>query len=90
MDLTLEDRIKEIVVGKLEEHNIKCDSINIRVIYDVRSVGVQGDARTYKHPVEVGISKNGEMIWNTKFIREISTEITNQIKEVNRVVYIIQ
>ncbi|HLC77616.1 MAG TPA: hypothetical protein VJH92_00645 [Candidatus Nanoarchaeia archaeon] len=85
--ITLEDKIGKIVQSKLEKHNIEYDSIHVRVIYNVRTVGVQGDGRTYRHPVEVGVVKDGKTVWNVEFLKEISTEITNQIKEVNRVVY---
>ncbi|MBI2044754.1 hypothetical protein HYT23_01715 [Candidatus Pacearchaeota archaeon] len=87
---SLEDRIRDIVLDKLEKFNLDYDSIDIDVRYDIKTVGVQGDSRTYAHPVEIGVRKNREIVWNTDFMREMSTEITNQIKEINRVVYTIQ
>ncbi|NQZ60236.1 MAG: glutamine-hydrolyzing GMP synthase, partial [Lentisphaeraceae bacterium] len=50
-------------------------------VLPVKSVGVQGDARTYAHPCLV----SGEASWET--LGEISTNITNRFAEVNRVVY---
>ena len=47
----------------------------------VRSVGVQGDSRTYAHPCLVC----GKKDWDV--LEKLSTEITNRIKGVNRVVY---
>jgi GMP synthase (glutamine-hydrolysing) len=50
-------------------------------ILPVRSVGVQGDGRTYAHPVLLAGSED----WAT--IEELSTRITNAVRSVNRVVY---
>ncbi len=63
------------------------------VLLPVKSVGVQGDARTYCNTIALRIvqSKDGmtanfaEMPWN--LLEKISTRITNEIPEVNRVVY---
>ncbi len=52
-------------------------------ILPVRSVGVQGDLRTYAHPVAVW----GKASW--KDLEGASTAITNQIPEVNRTVYLL-
>lgn len=51
------------------------------VMLPVRSVGVQGDGRTYAHPALV----IGDPDWRA--IEELSTRITNTIRQVNRVVY---
>ena len=50
-------------------------------ILPVRSVGVQGDGRTYAHPALLA----GPRDW--KKIEELSTRITNSVRAVNRVVY---
>ena len=50
-------------------------------VLPVKSVGVQGDARTYAHPCLV----TGECDWET--LDEVATAITNRFAEVNRVVY---
>ncbi len=47
----------------------------------VKSVGVQGDSRTYAHPALV----TGKKDWDT--LELLSTEITNNVREINRVVY---
>jgi GMP synthase (glutamine-hydrolysing) len=50
-------------------------------VLPIRSVGVQGDFRTYAHPaVLVGMTD-----WET--LERASTAITNAVREVNRVVY---
>jgi len=50
-------------------------------VLPVKSVGVQGDARTYAHPCLV----SGDADWET--LEEVSTSITNSFPEVNRVIY---
>jgi GMP synthase (glutamine-hydrolysing) len=50
-------------------------------ILPVRSVGVQGDERSYAHPVLV----TGAMDWQR--LETLSTHITNAVRAVNRVVY---
>ncbi|MBI5755177.1 glutamine-hydrolyzing GMP synthase [Candidatus Peregrinibacteria bacterium] len=50
-------------------------------ILPVRSVGVQGDARTYKNPLVLF----GDTDWET--LEKISTKLTNQFREINRVLF---
>ena len=47
----------------------------------IKSVGVQGDFRTYAHPSVI----TGNMDWDE--IEKISTKITNEVKEINRVLF---
>jgi GMP synthase (glutamine-hydrolysing) len=62
------------------------------LLADVRSVGVQGDGRTYGHPVVLRpVSSEDAMTadWSRlphDVISRISTRITNEVPEVNRVV----
>jgi GMP synthase (glutamine-hydrolysing) len=59
---------------------------------DVRSVGVQGDGRTYGHPIVLRpVSSEDAMTadWTRvpyDVLERISTRITNEVREVNRVV----
>jgi GMP synthase (glutamine-hydrolysing) len=59
---------------------------------DVRSVGVQGDNRTYGHPIVLRpVSSEDAMTadWTRvpyEVLERISTRITNEVAEVNRVV----
>jgi GMP synthase (glutamine-hydrolysing) len=59
---------------------------------DVRSVGVQGDGRTYGHPIVLRpVSSEDAMTadWTRvppEVLARISTRITNEVREVNRVV----
>jgi GMP synthase (glutamine-hydrolysing) len=50
-------------------------------VLPVRSVGVQGDSRTYAHPALV----IGEKDWDR--LEKTSTAVTNSVRGVNRVVY---
>jgi GMP synthase (glutamine-hydrolysing) len=62
------------------------------LLADVRSVGVQGDGRTYGHPVVLRpVSSEDAMTadWSRlpyDLLERISTRITNEVPEVNRVV----
>ncbi len=62
------------------------------LLADVRSVGVQGDGRTYGHPVVLRpVSSEDAMTadWTRlpyDVLARISTRITNEVREVNRVV----
>src|SRR5215218_4215280 len=62
------------------------------LLADVRSVGVQGDGRTYGHPVVLRpVTSEDAMTadWGRlpyAVLEKISTRITNEVREVNRVV----
>jgi len=63
------------------------------VLLPIKSVGIQGDERSYKYPVVVRIVESKDAM-TANFARipysvleKISTRITNEIREVNRVVY---
>ncbi|MEI7442544.1 MAG: glutamine-hydrolyzing GMP synthase [Actinomycetes bacterium] len=62
------------------------------LLADVRSVGVQGDGRTYGHPIVLRpVSSEDAMTadWSRlpyELLAKISTRITNEVREVNRVV----
>ena len=52
-------------------------------VLPLRSVGVQGDARTYAHPAVV----TGQREWKT--LEALSTELTNNFPSINRVIYLL-
>lgn len=64
----------------------------IVLLADVRSVGVQGDQRTYGHPVVLRpVTSEDAMTadWGRlpyDLLEKISTRITNEVREINRVV----
>lgn len=52
-------------------------------VLPLRSVGVQGDGRTYAHPAVV----SGPHEWKT--LEALSTELTNRFPAINRVIYLL-
>ena len=52
-------------------------------VLPLRSVGVQGDSRTYAHPAMV----SGQREWKT--LEALSTELTNNFPSINRVIYLL-
>ncbi len=62
------------------------------LLADIRSVGVQGDGRTYGHPIVLRpVTSEDAMTadWGRlpyEVLEKISTRITNEVREVNRVV----
>ena len=52
-------------------------------ILPLQSVGVQGDSRTYAHPAVI----SGRADWDR--LEELSTELTNEFPQINRVVYLL-
>ena len=63
------------------------------VLPNLKSVGVQGDARTYGHPIIVRALTSKELLtvdWAKlpyNLLVKISSRITNEVKGINRVVY---
>lgn len=63
------------------------------VLLPIKTVGIQGDERSYKYPIVVRIVESKDAM-TANFakvpygvLEKISTRITNEIREVNRVVY---
>ena len=67
--------------------------MSFAVLLPIRSVGIQGDARSYKYPVVVRILESKDAMTANfakipfEILEKISTRITNEVREVNRVVY---
>ena len=63
------------------------------VLLPIKSVGIQGDERTYKYPIVVRIIESKDAMTANfakvpyDILENISTRITNEVREVNRVVY---
>ncbi len=79
----------ELTAAGLDREIWQCPVV---LLADVRSVGVQGDGRTYGHPVVLRpVSSEDAMTadWSRlpyDVLQRISTRITNEVPEVNRVV----
>ncbi|WP_319445796.1 MULTISPECIES: glutamine-hydrolyzing GMP synthase [unclassified Mycobacterium] len=80
---------EELTAAGLDDQIWQCPVV---LLADVRSVGVQGDGRTYGHPIVLRpVSSEDAMTadWTRvpyKVLERISTRITNEVPEVNRVV----
>ena len=80
---------EELTSASLDQDIWQCPVV---LLADVRSVGVQGDGRTYGHPVVLRpVSSEDAMTadWTRlpyDVLERISTRITNEVPEVNRVV----
>ncbi len=89
--LRLADSIarQELTAAGLDRQIWQCPVV---LLADVRSVGVQGDGRTYGHPIVLRpVSSEDAMTadWTRvpfDVLAKISTRITNEVHEVNRVV----
>lgn len=79
----------ELTAAGLDNEIWQCPVV---LLADVRSVGVQGDGRTYGHPIVLRpVSSEDAMTadWTRlpyDVLEKISTRITNEVKDVNRVV----
>ncbi|CAM5503958.1 MULTISPECIES: glutamine-hydrolyzing GMP synthase [Streptomyces] len=80
---------EELTAAGLDREIWQCPVV---LLADVRSVGVQGDGRTYGHPIVLRpVSSEDAMTadWSRlpyDVLAKISTRITNEVKDVNRVV----
>ena len=80
---------EELTAAGLDEQIWQCPVV---LLADVRSVGVQGDGRTYGHPIVLRpVSSEDAMTadWTRlpyDVLETISTRVTNEVSEVNRVV----
>lgn len=83
-----------IFIDELRKHNLY-DKVwqAFCVLLPVKTVGVQGDSRTYEHVLALrAVTSSDGMTadwypFEHKFLREVSNHITNRVKMVNRVVY---
>lgn len=76
----------KILREQLERERIEYDSLGVEVL-DVKTVGVQGDQRSYNYVAQIEIIRDGNPLWDPDFLEKLSTSITNNIKGINRVVY---
>ena len=80
---------EELSAAGLDREIWQCPVV---LLADVRSVGVQGDGRTYGHPVVLRpVSSEDAMTadWSRvpyDVLAKISTRITNEVRQINRVV----
>ncbi len=85
------DRIAREELAKAGQNRLiwQCPVV---LLAEVRSVGVQGDGRTYGHPIVLRpVSSEDAMTadWSRlpyELLEKISTRITNEVRDINRVV----
>jgi GMP synthase (glutamine-hydrolysing) len=67
--------------------------MSFAVLLPIKSVGIQGDERSYKYPIVLRIIESRDAMTANfakipfSILEKISTRITNEVAEVNRVVY---
>lgn len=94
LDLNILKEVDAIYIGELEKHGLY-DKIwqAFCVLLPVKTVGVQGDNRTYDKVVALrGVTSSDGMTadwypFDAKFMAHVSSRITNEVRGVNRVVY---
>ncbi|MBF0360460.1 MAG: glutamine-hydrolyzing GMP synthase [Oligoflexia bacterium] len=57
------------------------------LILPIKSVGVQGDQRSFKNPLLLFKSKENKTFVSSKLIKELSSSLINDHKEINRVLW---
>jgi len=88
-----------IVVDKILREEIDIAGLEYSFVearvYNIKTVGVQGDQRTYGHPAEITLKEpkhtNGSNYSEKElyeFLEQLSTRVTNEVKDVSRVVYV--
>lgn len=88
----------KILKEELKSFNIEYAYAEARM-YNIRSVGVQGDRRTYGYPCEIEIIYDKKFVWNQEeFTRKLSSRITNEVEKktfnekkyvINKVLYVL-
>ncbi len=83
-----------IVEEELKSANLYDDIwMAFAVLLPIKSVGIQGDSRSYKYPIVVRIIESEDAMTANfakipyKVLEKISTRITNEINKINRVTY---
>ena len=84
----LAGKVDAILREELKKNKVRPSFAETRIL-DCKSVGVQGDERTYGYPAEITLYQGKEFIWKrrTSFLEHLSNRITNEVCGVNRVIY---
>ena len=87
-------RASYIIEEELKKNNLYNNVwMAFAVLLSIKSVGIQGDSRSYKYPIVIRIIESKDAMTANfakipyEVLDVISTRITNEISEVNRVVY---
>ena len=84
----LSRKVQALMLEELAKNGTRYDLAEAKV-GPPKTVGVQGDERTYRYTAELTLYHEGKFVWQPEFLAQLSNRITNNIKEVNRVVYTI-
>jgi len=79
-------KAEEIIVKEMSKAKIPYQSVEI-IVHNAKRVGVQGDKRTYCFPLELNFPPNQRKQIYEKCAELISSRITNEIKNINGVIY---
>ena len=85
----LAQKVDRILKEELLKAKIECLDSEVR-IYDIKTVGVQGDSQTYCYPAEIELKQRQNFIWNPDFLERLSSRITNEVRDINRVLYVLR
>lgn len=79
--LCAEEAIEEIITPKVNAFTLQRNKKPFQTL-PIKSVGVQGDFRTYRHPAILTVKDN-----DLSQLETLSTKLINHYKEINRCVY---
>ncbi|MEK6848513.1 MAG: hypothetical protein AABX65_02690 [Nanoarchaeota archaeon] len=80
-------QVEKILKEELHKEKISNFLAQVRV-YNIKTVGVQGDERSYNYPAEIELYQGRDLVWKPKFLENLSSRITNEVKGINRVLYV--
>jgi GMP synthase PP-ATPase subunit len=87
--------VDRIMREEIKKASIECSFFEARVC-NIKTVGVQGDEKTYSYPAEITIEDprycDGRNLSESEFngfLAKLGTRVPNEIKEINRVVYVL-
>ncbi len=87
-------RASQIIEEELKKTKFWKDIwMSFAVLLPIKSVGIQGDERTYKYPVVIRIIESRDAMTANfskipfPILEKISSRITNEVKQINRVLY---
>ena len=87
-------KVDKILKEEVMSANMKCSNLEARV-YNTRTVGVQGDERTYFWPAEITLDQpqhrndrdfTGDELYS--LLEKLGNRVTNEVNGINRVLYV--
>jgi GMP synthase PP-ATPase subunit len=81
--------VNRILQEELQKSGIAHDFATARLYPNIMSVGVKGDERVYGPVAEIEIRYIGKIVIAYPFLSDLSNRITNDIKCISRVMYVL-